>query len=283
MACAPAEQGAAGDGEGNVQIEGNVTVNFSYHEAGEHKQALVKLVTCERCAEKLYYKRRKDAERSESKEKKRQRRKRNRSSSEDDIEEEERRKGKKNKSKLEGCEREGKDDENFDEFMEGMFPGKARDKRKIKGFKHKTHHMELPVGHVVAGVFFLLICLWHSFNNIKLFRLNPNTFSSSHGSLSPSSALHNSSIMIVRQLVIGPKRHQPFDPDAPLHRPLRSLSSCFSYIFTLRQHELGRTISFALSVCHFRFPHHHSNGYCHATKEQIDGVYSEKVDYSSPV
>ncbi|KAF2540757.1 hypothetical protein F2Q68_00030650 [Brassica cretica] len=90
-------------------------VNFSYHEAGEHKQALVKLVTCER----------KDAERSESKEKKRQKRKRNRSSSEDDIEEEERRKGKKNKSKLEGCEREGKDDENFDEFMEGMFPGKG--------------------------------------------------------------------------------------------------------------------------------------------------------------
>ncbi|WZZ47779.1 hypothetical protein YC2023_044038 [Brassica napus] len=138
LACAPAEQGAAGDGEGNVQIEGNVTVNFSYHEAGEHKQALVKLVTLKldnplfyffnvtRCAEKLYYKRRKDAERSESKEKKRQRRKRNRSSSEDDIEEEERRKGKKNKSKLEGCEREGKDDENFDEFMEGMFPGKAR-------------------------------------------------------------------------------------------------------------------------------------------------------------
>lgn len=33
--------------------------------------------------------------------------------------------GKKNKSKLEGCEREGKDDENFDEFMEGMFPGKG--------------------------------------------------------------------------------------------------------------------------------------------------------------
>ena len=95
----------------------NLQVNFSYHEAGEHKQALVKLVTCERytshslysmfityivymllyttclvsvkldnplfyffnvtrCAEKLYYKRRKDAERSESKEKKKQKRKR---------------------------------------------------------------------------------------------------------------------------------------------------------------------------------------------------------------
>ncbi|KAG2248023.1 hypothetical protein Bca52824_087651 [Brassica carinata] len=109
------------------EIEGlaSYEVNFSYHEAGEHKQALVKLVICERCAEKLYYKRGKDAERSESKEKKRQKRKRNRSSSEDDIEEEERRKGKKNKSKLEGCEREGKDDENFDEFMEGMFPGKG--------------------------------------------------------------------------------------------------------------------------------------------------------------
>ncbi|CAG7888220.1 unnamed protein product [Brassica rapa] len=109
------------------EIEGllNMQVNFSYHEAGEHKQALVKLVTCERCAEKLYYKRRKDAERSESKEKKKQKRKRNRSSSEDDTEEEERQKGKKNKSKLEGGEREGKDDENFDEFMEGMFPGKG--------------------------------------------------------------------------------------------------------------------------------------------------------------
>ncbi|KAJ0232752.1 Folate-sensitive fragile site protein [Hirschfeldia incana] len=109
------------------EIEGlaSYEVNFSYHEAGEHKQALVKLVTCERCTGKLYYKRRKDAERSDSKEKKKQKRKRNRSSSEDDTDEEERRKGKKNKSKLEGGETEGKDDENFDEFMEGMFPGKG--------------------------------------------------------------------------------------------------------------------------------------------------------------
>ncbi|KAF8044641.1 hypothetical protein N665_7361s0001, partial [Sinapis alba] len=109
------------------EIEGlaSYEVNFSYHEAGEHKQALVKLVTCERCAEKLYYKRRKEGERSESKEKKKQKRKRNRSSSEDDTDEEERKKGKKSKSKLEVSEREGKDDENFDEFMEGMFPGKG--------------------------------------------------------------------------------------------------------------------------------------------------------------
>ncbi|CAN6820595.1 unnamed protein product, partial [Brassica oleracea] len=107
----------------------------------------------------------------------------------------------------------------------------------------------------------------------------------------------SSSIMIVRQLFIGPKRHQPFDPDGPLHRSLtehgleqqQPLVSCFSRcvrsaIVSLtsslcRQHELGRTIPFA----HFRFPRHHSNRYGHATKEQIDGVYSEKVNYLSPV
>ncbi|KAK0574367.1 hypothetical protein LWI29_022589 [Acer saccharum] len=44
-------------------------VNFSYVEAGENKQALVKLVTCERCAEKLHYKRRKEKELLESREK----------------------------------------------------------------------------------------------------------------------------------------------------------------------------------------------------------------------
>jgi protein FRA10AC1 len=67
-------------------------VNFSYHEAGEDKQALVKLVACERCAEKLYYKKRKEGERSESKEKKKQKRKRSKSHSEDDTDEEEKRK-----------------------------------------------------------------------------------------------------------------------------------------------------------------------------------------------
>lgn len=33
--------------------------------------------------------------------------------------------GKKGKSKLEGGDREAKDEENFDEFMEGMFPSKG--------------------------------------------------------------------------------------------------------------------------------------------------------------
>ncbi|XP_056164621.1 uncharacterized protein LOC115691719 isoform X1 [Syzygium oleosum] len=43
-------------------------VNFSYFEAGENKQALVKLVTCERCADKLHYKKRKEKELMDRKE-----------------------------------------------------------------------------------------------------------------------------------------------------------------------------------------------------------------------
>ncbi|XP_047336681.1 protein FRA10AC1 isoform X2 [Impatiens glandulifera] len=41
---------------------GSYEVNFCYVEAGQEKQALVKLVACERCAEKLVYKRRKEEE-----------------------------------------------------------------------------------------------------------------------------------------------------------------------------------------------------------------------------
>ncbi|XVE76721.1 hypothetical protein DITRI_Ditri13aG0004200 [Diplodiscus trichospermus] len=61
-------------------------VNFSYFEAGEHKQALVKLVTCKRCAEKLHYKKRK--EELERKQKKEYKRKRDQSKDEDDTDEE---------------------------------------------------------------------------------------------------------------------------------------------------------------------------------------------------
>ncbi|XP_040251293.2 uncharacterized protein [Aegilops tauschii subsp. strangulata] len=41
---------------------GSYEVNFSYVEAGEQKQALVQLVACKRCAEKLAYKRLKEKE-----------------------------------------------------------------------------------------------------------------------------------------------------------------------------------------------------------------------------
>ncbi|XP_062174809.1 uncharacterized protein LOC133879988 [Alnus glutinosa] len=100
-------------------------VNFSYSEAGENKQALVKLVTCERCAEKLHYKRRKEKELEEKREQEENKRKRNRSRRDDetDIEYEEakeRRKGK--KASISTIDQKIDDDDNFDEFLEGMFP-----------------------------------------------------------------------------------------------------------------------------------------------------------------
>lgn len=59
-------------------------VNFSYVEAEENKQALVKLVACERCAEKLLYKRRKEKDQSGENIKDKHRRGRERSISDDE-------------------------------------------------------------------------------------------------------------------------------------------------------------------------------------------------------
>ncbi|XP_071931700.1 uncharacterized protein [Coffea arabica] len=59
-------------------------VNFSYFEAGENKQALVKLVTCEKCAEKLLYKNQKEKKQSVQREYVEHSRKRERSESDDD-------------------------------------------------------------------------------------------------------------------------------------------------------------------------------------------------------
>ncbi|KAH9774520.1 Folate-sensitive fragile site protein [Citrus sinensis] len=66
----------------------NFQVNFTYVEAGENKQALVKLVTCERCAEKLHYKRRKEKEQLDRREKEENKRKRYQSRSDHDTDEE---------------------------------------------------------------------------------------------------------------------------------------------------------------------------------------------------
>ncbi|GLU00279.1 hypothetical protein SLE2022_176570 [Rubroshorea leprosula] len=100
-------------------------VNFSYFEAGENKQALVKLVTCERCVEKLNYKKRKEKELLEKKQKKEYKRKREEAKSNNETDEEyegseERRKGK--RASVSRVNHEREDDENFDEFLEGMFP-----------------------------------------------------------------------------------------------------------------------------------------------------------------
>ncbi|TYJ22990.1 hypothetical protein E1A91_A08G161200v1 [Gossypium mustelinum] len=106
-------------------------VNFSYFEAGENKQALVKVVTCERCAEKLHYKKRNEKEKEKEKEfdrkqKKDYKRKRDQSKDKDDTDEErersrEKRKGKRASSSAINHE---SDDggEDFDKYLEGMFP-----------------------------------------------------------------------------------------------------------------------------------------------------------------
>ncbi|KAL6981237.1 hypothetical protein U1Q18_022867 [Sarracenia purpurea var. burkii] len=101
-------------------------VNFSYFEAGENKQALVKLVTCERCAEKLLYKKMKEKEQLRKRENKELRKKRERPESGDDIEpgngrSNERRKGRRASTSA-SVHKSDEDDENFDEFLEGMFP-----------------------------------------------------------------------------------------------------------------------------------------------------------------
>ncbi|XWS45726.1 hypothetical protein CRYUN_Cryun14cG0004200 [Craigia yunnanensis] len=59
-------------------------VSFSHFEAGENKQALVKLVTCERCDEKLHYKKRKEKEVLDRKPKKDYNRKKDQSKDKDD-------------------------------------------------------------------------------------------------------------------------------------------------------------------------------------------------------
>lgn len=79
------------------------------------------------------------------------------------------------------------------------------------------------VGHVAPGFAFFTLGLWHLFNNIKLFCLHPNTFTSSPWF--PTSKLRylelylimlSSSASIAMELFIGPKRHQPFDSDGTI-------------------------------------------------------------------
>ncbi|BBG96364.1 hypothetical protein Prudu_005152 [Prunus dulcis] len=105
-------------------------VNFSYFEAGENKQALVKLVTCERCSEKLHYKRRKEKEQLEKEKKEVNRRKRSRSGDDDDDDDDDDTDNEGNKERSKGKKasistsehRADDDDDDFDEFLEGMFP-----------------------------------------------------------------------------------------------------------------------------------------------------------------
>ncbi|GAB2232725.1 hypothetical protein Droror1_Dr00011774 [Drosera rotundifolia] len=135
-------------------------VNFSYIEAGESKQALVKLVACERCAEKLHYRRmegkkkleraeqeqptrkgglskedsdedhehkrnnrkRKDSDNEEKKGSKYQERKRERTKIDEVTDEKNRANRKRGRGVRNPSGDVDRDDENVDEFFEGMFP-----------------------------------------------------------------------------------------------------------------------------------------------------------------
>ncbi|KAI3739945.1 hypothetical protein L2E82_30359 [Cichorium intybus] len=99
-------------------------VNFAYFEAGENKQALVKLVTCERCAKKLLYKKLKEKEKEESKrrEKEEHQKKREREETDDDDTRKDYERGKGKKLSTSTGDGKADEEDNFDEFLQGMFP-----------------------------------------------------------------------------------------------------------------------------------------------------------------
>ncbi|KAF6151850.1 hypothetical protein GIB67_010424 [Kingdonia uniflora] len=79
------------------------------------------------------------------------------------------------------------------------------------------------VGHVAPGFGFVLIGLWHLYNNIKLHILHPNSYTSSPWFRAPFAKylelyliIGGSSLSIAMELFIGPVKHQPFDHDGTI-------------------------------------------------------------------
>lgn len=79
------------------------------------------------------------------------------------------------------------------------------------------------VGHVVPGFGFMLIGLWHLFNHAKLHARHSNSYASSPWF--PTTLLRHLELLLIMagagisismELVIGPERHQPFDPDGSI-------------------------------------------------------------------
>ncbi|KAL0909727.1 hypothetical protein M5K25_020620 [Dendrobium thyrsiflorum] len=78
------------------------------------------------------------------------------------------------------------------------------------------------IGHVAPGFGFLVIGLWHLYNNIKLFCHHPNTYRSHSWFPAPKIRFRylelvliamGSCTSIAMELFIGPSRHQPLDLD----------------------------------------------------------------------
>ncbi|KAG0446738.1 hypothetical protein HPP92_028679 [Vanilla planifolia] len=76
------------------------------------------------------------------------------------------------------------------------------------------------VGHVAHGVGFVLIGLWHLYNNIKLHSLHPKGYRSLIWFAAPKLRqlellviASGSCVSITMELFVGPDRHQPLDSD----------------------------------------------------------------------
>ncbi|CAI0440634.1 unnamed protein product [Linum tenue] len=97
------------------------------------------------------------------------------------------------------------------------------------------------IGHVLSGIGFYLLGLWHLFNNTKLHFQNKTSFTTT--AWFPTSRLRylelilitiGSSITVSMELFIGPRKHQPFDADGTipsnhLHNfEHSSISMCFA-------------------------------------------------------
>ncbi|CAK7339163.1 unnamed protein product [Dovyalis caffra] len=79
------------------------------------------------------------------------------------------------------------------------------------------------VGHVLPGMAFFILGLWHLFNHIKLHSRQSNSYASSTWFpttklryLELYSIMLGSSISISMELFIGPEKHHPFDVDGTI-------------------------------------------------------------------
>ncbi|GMN27032.1 hypothetical protein TIFTF001_050448 [Ficus carica] len=79
------------------------------------------------------------------------------------------------------------------------------------------------IGHVLPGIGFFLIGLWHLFNHIKLHALHPTSYTAM--AWFPTSKIRHlelflimaaSTAFVAMELFIGPKKHHPFAPDGTI-------------------------------------------------------------------
>ncbi|KAF3438332.1 hypothetical protein FNV43_RR21094 [Rhamnella rubrinervis] len=109
------------------------------------------------------------------------------------------------------------------------------------------------VGHVLPGLGFLLIGLWHLFNHIKLHALHPNSYITrtwfpifKFKYLELYLIMGGSAASVAMELFIRPTRHQPFDADGTspsnhLHNFDHSFISMTIFVYAALAVVLNRT------------------------------------------